>query len=385
MIDIIIVGAYLLLTLLLGMVVAKSVKSSNEYQTGGRDYPAWMVFATLSASFIGGGFTIGLAEKTYIYGIVYVMALWGFSFKELLIATVIAPRMKRFKDALTVGDIMEQSFGIKTKVIAGIASMLVCGGIIGAQVCACGNIMYTFIGLPQIYGSLLAAGIVVIYATYGGMKSVVAVDILHFAVLIVMLPIVMVFGLNAAGGLNGLKAVIPPDHLQPLGSIGIMPIIVLFVSFFLGETLIPPYMQRLLIGKTINETKRGTLWSGILSIPFFLLIGVIGLVAMALTPELPPHLALPHVIKTVMPTGLKGLAIAAMLAVVMSSADSFLNSTATAITNDVLLPLKIKPKTQRAELVVSRLITFVVGSVAIIFALTSARALDILLYSPFYL
>ena len=364
MLDMTIVGIYLLITLLLGIWVARGVTSSEEYKTGGRQYPSWVVFATLSASFIGGGFTIGLAEKTFLYGLVYVIAIWGFSLKELLVATLIAPRMKPFQNALTVGDIMSKAYGPRTKVITGIASVLVCGGIIGAQVCACGNILYTFLGLPTAWGSLIAAGIVVMYATYGGMKSVVAVDVLHFAVLIITLPLVLWFGIQDVGGFEKLTQSVPENYLSPVGAIGITPLLVLFASFFLGETLIPPYIQRLLIGKTIRATTKGTLWSGILSIPFFLLIGLIGLIALILDPNVAPNLALPQVIK-----------------MVMSSADSFLNSTATAMSNDILIPLGLHPKTQKQELIISRLVTLIIGCVAIIFALSSTSALDILLYS----
>lgn len=381
MIDILVVSGYLLLTLVVGVYVGKTVSTAEEYKTGGREYSSLAVFATLSASFIGGGFTIGLAEKTFLYGLIFVFAIWGFSVKELLVATFIAPRMKPFQHALTVGDIMQEAFGQKTKIITGIASVLVCGGIIGAQVSACGNILYTFLGTPHAIGSLLAAGIVVIYAAFGGMKSVVAVDILHFIVLIIMLPLVLLFGLHEIGGMRSLTTAIPETHLSPLGAIGFLPLLVLFLSFFLGETLIPPYIQRLLIGKTIHETKRGTLWSGLLSVPFFLIIGCIGMVAIVLDAKMPSHLALPQVIKMVMPVGLKGLAIAAMLAVVMSSADSFLNSTAVAMTNDVLEPLGVRPKTENQALIRSRLVTLTIGIVAIIFSLSSASALDILLYS----
>ena len=193
MTDMVIVAGYLLLTLLIGLWAARKVNTSNEFKTGGRQYSAWIVFATLCASFIGGGFTIGLAEKTFLYGLVYVFAFWGYSFKELLVATLIAPRMKSFHNALTVGDIMEQSYGSSTKVITGIASVLICGGIVGAQICACGNILNTFLNIPNGVGSAIATTIVVIYATYGGMKSVVAVDVLHFIVLIIMLPLVLLF------------------------------------------------------------------------------------------------------------------------------------------------------------------------------------------------
>lgn len=381
MFDIAIVALYLLLTLCLGLYVARTVKTPEIYRTGGRQYSSWIVFATLSASFIGGGFTIGLSEKTFLYGVAFIIAIWGFSLKEILIAALIVPRLKPFHQAETVGDIMAIAFGQKAKLITGIASVLVCGGIIGAQVAACGNIIYTFLGISRAIGCILTAGIVVLYATVGGMRSVVAVDVLHFSILIIMLPLVLIFGLTEVGGFPVLLQGLPSPHLTPLGTIGLEAVIILFISFFLGETLIPPYIQRLLIGKNMDETKWGTLWSGMISVPFFLVIGLIGMLAFLLDPSLPSHLALPYTIKMVMPIGLKGLAIAAMLAVVMSSADSFLNSTATAMVKDILIPLGWKPKNEKTELITSRGVTFIIGTVAIVFALSSASVMDILLYS----
>ena len=83
MIDIILVFGYLLLTLILGVWIGKKVGSSEEYKSGGKQYSALVIFVTLTASFIGGGFTLGLAEKVYIYGFIYVFAICGFSLKEI--------------------------------------------------------------------------------------------------------------------------------------------------------------------------------------------------------------------------------------------------------------------------------------------------------------
>ncbi len=381
MLDQWVVAIYLVLTLALGLWIARGVQSSEDYQTGKRQYSSWIVFATLSASFMGGGFTIGLAEKTYVYGLVYLLAIFGFSLKEILIATFVAPRMQRFNKAITVGDIMESAFGTRAKVFTGVASVLVCGGIIGAQITACGNILSIFLGLPTALGSILTATVILIYATSGGLKAVVAVDVMHFSVLILILPLVLFFGLNEIGGFDVLLSRLPETHFTYDGSVGPLALLLLFLSLFLGETLIPPYLQRLLIGKNVQATRKGTLWSGIISIPFFTIMGITGMVALAMDPNLSPSLAMPYVIKHAMPVGLQGLGIAALLAVVMSSADAFLNSTAIAMTHDLLAPLGLKAKTDKQVLFFSRLATLLIGVVAIIFALMSSSALDILLYS----
>jgi SSS family solute:Na+ symporter len=382
MIDNIIVIAYLLITLILGLTVSTFVKSEKDFVTGGSNYSAWIIFATLSGSFLGGGFTIGLAEKTYLYGLIFVVAIWGFSLKEILIAKFIAPRIHRFQGkALTVGDIIEEGYGRSAKIISGFASLVCCGGIIGAQVAACGNILYTLTGMSPITGSIIAAGIVVIYATAGGMKSVVTVDVLHFTVIVIMIPLVLFFGLKQIGSIDEFLRLVPNSHLKIFGNLGSVSLAILFISFFLGETLIPPYVQRLLIGKNSYETEKGTLLSGLLSIVFFLIIGLIGIVALAIDNSIEPKFALPFVITNTMPVGIKGLAIAAMVAVIMSSADSFLNATSVAVKNDLLKPLGLTNSKYISEVNISRLVTFIIGAVAIAFALTTSSVIDILLYS----
>lgn len=381
MVDQIVVFVYLMVTLGVGLWAGQKVSTLSDYVIGGNGYRAFAIFATLTASFIGGGFTMGLAEKTFVSGIAFVIAMWGFSLKEVMIAKWIAPHMIRFQKAITVGDIMGQLYGSQTQLLTGIASVIVCAGILGAQVSACGYILSMFTDMDHLSGSLLAATIVIIYAAIGGLKSVVAADILHFCVLAVALPLVFVLGLFHVGGWSALVQGVPEMHLQPVASLGWGPIVVLFLSFFFGETLCPPYMQRLLIGKSVKETIRGTLWSASLSFALFALVGGIGLIAWIINPALNPNLALPHVISTVMPIGLRGLAIAGMLAVVMSSADAFLNAASISFVHDIARPLLRDKLPDGRALAVSRLATLVVGAAAIVFALSIESVLDILLYT----
>ncbi len=388
--DLAIMCAYFILILGVGIWVSKSVKNLDDFSTGNRSYGAFVIFATLSSSFIGGGFTNGLAEKVFTMGLVYVVALWGFSAKEILVATLIAPRMTPFKDAISVGDIMGQLYGRNAKILTGVAAGLVCAGIAGAQFAAFGYILNVLTGADATIGIILGTIVVVIYAAMGGMKSVVANDVIHFCVLIVALPLVLLFGIKHAGGVSHIIESVPVDHLSFFGSLSTLTVIGLFLNFFFGETLVPPYVQRLLIGRNFKETAKGTLWSGLLSIPFFLLIGVIGLTAITLSPGLDPNLALPYVINQVMPVGIKGLAIAGMMAVVMSSADSFLNAAAISITHDVLKPLCRNGLAPNIELRWSRIVTIIVGALGAMFALTTKSALDILLvaynfWTPFIL
>jgi len=140
-IDNMIVVAYLIVILLLGILAGRSVNTFQDYAVAKRSYSTFVIFATMAASFIGGGFTIGNAEKAFLYGMVMSFALCGFSVKELIIAKYVAPQLGRFRHAISVGDIMHEGFGQKGRILTGIFAALVCMGIVGAQV---GAILYRY-------------------------------------------------------------------------------------------------------------------------------------------------------------------------------------------------------------------------------------------------
>ena len=281
-IDNVIVLIYLALVLTIGLLAGRGIRNLAHFSVAGRSYSSMVVFATLSASFIGGGFTMGNAEKVFTWGIVNIFALWGFSLKEILVATFIAPRMDAFSEAISVGDIMEHAYGKTAKLVTGCFAVLLCAGIVGAQVGATGYIFELFLGIPRSWGIILGFGIVLLYATVGGMKAVVFTDLLQFAVLAVGIPLTLILGIQKAGGLGAIQAAVPPVQLSFLGPKGVWAFVSLFLTFVLGETLVPPYVQRLLIGRDAGHTARGTLYSGLFSIPFFAVTGGIGLVALAL-------------------------------------------------------------------------------------------------------
>ncbi len=385
MVDIAVVAIYLAGILGLGLWAGRRQNSLVDYAVVSRSYGPWVIFATMSASFIGGGFSTGNAEKVFLFGIANIVGLWGFSVKEILIARFIAPKLVRFPDAISVGDIMAVAYGKIGKVVTGLCALFLCTGIVGAQVGAMGIVFQVFYGIDRIWGIGIGCGIVILYTTFGGMRAVVTTDIVQFIILALGLPLVLIFGVIHVGGIGALIAAVPADRLELPGAhyqwLGLIALVLLFMF---GETLVPPYVQRLCIGRTVREAARGTLYSGLFSFPFFAISGLIGLVALAMQPTLDANLALPHVVVTVMPPVLKGLVIAAVISIVMSSANSYLNSASIALINDVLQPLRSHPLKDRQALLLAKVITFVVGVLSVVFALTIKSILDILIYAYNY-
>ena len=382
MLDNTIVGAYLLFILALGIWAGRGLKNLREYSVVRRQYGALVIFATLSASFIGGGFSFGNASKVFLFGVANVVALWGFSLKEILVARFIAPRMDAFPDRISVGDVMAIHYGRLGQVVTGLLGVMVCAGIVGAQVGAIGTVFTEFMGVERFPGIVLGCGIVIIYTTVGGMRAIVLTDIVQFIVLALGIPLALVMGVISVGGLGELRAAVPADHFA-LFSENMTPIMLLslFLSFVLGETLVPPYVQRLLLGRNAAETARGTLLSGLFSIPFFAITGAIGLVALAMSPDLESNLAMPYVIRNALPIGLRGVVVAGVISIVMSSADSFLNAAAVAFISDVVNPLRKTELSDEAGLALARLATLFTGVAAVVFALSIKNVLDILLFS----
>lgn len=383
MLDITIVIFFLVLNLVIGFLSAKGIANFSEYSVWKRSFGAFAICATLSASFIGGGYVLGNASKVYAVGMIYAFGLLGFSLKEILIATLVAPRMKKYNDCHSVGDMMGKHYGRRIQIITGVFSVLICTGILGAQVSAIAAIFSTFFHMSQSVGIILGFGVMVVYASLGGMRSVVYTDILQFLTLIIGIPLAFILGLHHIGGWHTVTQHVPASSINPfLSEHGIWPLGALVLTFILGEILVPPYVQRLFMAKSTSQTVKATFAAGIISVPIFLLAGATGLIAYVMNAHLNPNLALPYVVQQAVPIGLKGLIVAGLLSVVMSSAAGFLNAIAISFTNDIVIKgFPNKNFSHQTILKLARFIAVISGIGALVFALSIKNILNILIYA----
>lgn len=382
LINLFVVLAYLLLNMVVGMFASKSTKDFTHFSVGNRSFSSIILFCTLSASFIGGGYTIGTSGKVFSSGMIYAYALLGFSLKEILVAFFIAPRMGRYQDCLSVGDIVFKTYGKIPQVVTGIFAVLICTGIIGAQVSALAHIFQAlFPGVDSMIPMLVSYAIILIYCTLGGMNAVVYTDVMQFIILAIAIPLVFFVSLHSVGGWQHIVATVPTEKISPFGSAHeIYMLVGLFLAFMFGEILVPPYVQRLFMTSP-RATFIGTLLSGIFSIPFFLIVGAIGLVVLSVAPNIDANTALPYAIIHMTPIFIRGLLIAALISIIMSSAAGFLNAGAIAFTNDVLKTISPRKICDKKLMTIAKFVTIGIGLLSVIFALGSDNALDILLLS----
>ena len=219
MIDLVIVAGYLIAMVAVGLYTSRAIKSVEEYAVVSRSYGALVIFATMSASLIGGGFSIGNAEKVFLFGIASIVGLWAIGTQQILVARYIAPRMDKFPDAISVGDIMATSYGKTGRIVSGVFAMLLCTAVVGAQVGAMGVVFNVFLGLDLNLGILVGCGIVIAYTTVGGMQAVVVTDLFQFAILAIGIPTVLVVGVIHVGGVDAVIDAVPEAHLKLPGTV----------------------------------------------------------------------------------------------------------------------------------------------------------------------
>jgi SSS family solute:Na+ symporter len=381
LLDWALLALYFVALVVIGLQTIKRIESSDDFAVAGNRIIWPVFFGSLAAAFLGGGASIGNAGAAYADGYVYMFAFFAFAFQTLLVGAFVAPRLKRYQGAHTVGDVMAEHYGPAARLLTGVLSIALCAGILGAQALAIGTVVNATIEVETVPAIVIGMAVVILYSTFGGAWAVIQTDMLQFVFLGVFLPVALLIGVVKAGGAAELVASVPDLHTSFLGDWTWVAFISVFIAFLLGETLVPPYAQRTFSTPDSRHARLGFMLSGIFAFAFFFVAASLGLVALELFPGITPDQALPTIVMELMPVGLVGLLVAALLAVVMSTASSYLNSIAVVFTKDIYQPFinpEVKP---RQRLWIERVLSVMVGAAATVFAVTVPSIVDALLYS----
>lgn len=377
MLDVAIVTAYLFCTAAWGFLQARKVRTGSDFTGAAKRQSAFLVFASLTASFLGGGFSFGLASRAFSCGVGHVLTLWGFSVGTVVVGLVVAPRLQRFHGCASVGSLMGAAYGPAARAAVGTLAALFCCAVLGAQLRALGLLLNAWLGLDYRIGAVVGCAVLTALCAGGGSGAVVSAAPVQFLLLLTGFALMLIFGANRAGGFASLAASLPADRLEPFSALSPLMAIGGFLLFMTGETLAPPYVQRLLTGRDSAAARAGGVAAGLFSIVLFSLCGAIGLAAYAFFPTINPELALPTLMSSVLPSGLKGLAAAGILAGLTASGAAFLNAAVANLSCDVLPPF-FPQKTGQSTLRMARASAVLFGILASAVAVFSTGVLDAL-------
>ncbi len=152
------VAAFLLITLIVGLWASRDIKTINDYALGSKNFNTITLVLTLLATYIGAA-SIGAVDKIYSSGIIITIASFGLIFQHLFFALIIAPKIVKFRQCLTIGDLMNQLYGKKAKIFTGIVNSFFTIFDIGIQFYMIGKIFSLLLGINTIYGIIIGGSI----------------------------------------------------------------------------------------------------------------------------------------------------------------------------------------------------------------------------------
>lgn len=366
-VDVLIIVVFLSALLHIGFNSSKKIKTFDAYSIGNRKFSDFAICCTIAATAIGGTTTMGGVGKSYEIGITQFLAQIGMPISFIIVGTFLAKRFGNYYGCCSLGDIFYKAYGKIGKVLAGITGCVYEIFGTGLQFIAMGTAINILTGLSYITSLFISAGIILIYTGRGGIRAVTFTDVLQFIVLIVAIPILLITVLGKIGGTHALITQLPPSHISITGE-NFRRYLFLMIPLML-PTLSPIHVQRLLM--TSNRTQGVKAYYNLCWIYLFVAIMTIflGLSAKVIFPNLQRvDQALFMLITNCLPVGIFGIAVIGILAVLMSTADSFLNSGSIMLVNDVIIPFVKRDLSEATKLKMARIASLFIGIAAIIFA-----------------
>ena len=380
MIDTAIVIIYLASVLLVGIYYRSRSSSLKGY--GSMNNPQGtsklLLVATIFATAVGGGTTFGIAEKAFAHDLSYTYALLLTVPVDILIAFIIVPKLVVHNGATSMGDIMFKFYGAPGRVITGIAAVLISVGYLAAQINVSGRIFEYILDIGRVEGIVLSYIIVIIYTAVGGLRSVVFANLLQFFAMLTAIPLVALIGVYGIG-IEKFAGDIPKAKYA-LDNWSIVQSTISIALSFSVMGIIPTFIQRAIINKDPSSIKSAIMIKILVYVFFIVCVTINGLVAFVMMPDQDSTLAIPYMIDSIIPVGLKGLVVAGLLAAVMSTADSDLNIASISMINDIFRPI-FKINKQGFLLFLAKITTLILGSGAILLALWFNNVVDLVIFA----
>ena len=362
--DIAIIAIYFVIIFGIGFYFAKKGRNSEEYFLAGRTIGWFAIGASLFVSNISTEHFIGLAGSGASSGLAAGNFEWLACLMLLLLGWVFVPFYLR-SNVFTMPEFLERRFNRNcANYLATISVIAYIFTKISVHLYAAAIVLQRVVSWDQWTVAIVLLVATGIYTIAGGLAAVIYTDLVQTIILLLGALALTWIGLDKVGGFAGLRAVIPDSYFHMFrpstdsefpwtGIVFGAPI--LGIWYWCTDQVI---VQRVLSARDEGHAKAGTIFAGFLKVlPVFLLV-VPGLIAFALYPQLftkvggqvtNGNIAFPSLIVNLLPTGIVGLMIAALLAALMGAMSSVFNSASTMVTLDFYK--KLRPAASEAQLV----------------------------------
>jgi SSS family solute:Na+ symporter len=342
---------------------AGHTKDSSDYFLASKNLPWWAIGASLIAANIsaeqivgmsGSGYAIGLAIASYEWMAAATLLIVGKWFLPIFLANQI----------YTMPQFLEQRFGPTIRTVMAVFWLILYVFVNLTSIIWLGSIAVTQVtGVNQDVALIGLGTFALLYQLRGGLKAVALTDIVQVALLVFGGLVIAYLTLSKIGGDAGIIAgftqltrrvpdhfdmILSPDnpHYKDLPGVAVLVggMWIANLSYWGFNQYI---IQRALAAKSLDEAQRGVIFAGFLKLLMPVIIVLPGIAAVVLAPGLTkPDQAYPTMMR-LLPTGLLGLVFAALIAAIIASTASKINSIATIFTLDIYA--KFKGVRTRAE------------------------------------
>jgi len=380
--DLVIVALYVAFIVALGFYFSRHTETTEDYFLAGRSLTWWLIGFSLFASNVSSSTLVGLSSAAFGSGISVYNYEWMASFVLIVFLVFFLPFYLK-TSVYTMPEFLERRFDQRSRYYFSALLVFMNITIDMAAALYAGALVVQLL-YPQIplWQSVIVLGVLAgIYTIAGGLKAVVYTDAVQAVLLLAGAFLVAVLSFKAVGqSWSTVVASVPPDDLSIIRPAsdpvlpwpGLVTGVFLLGFYFWGTNQF--MVQRALGARDLNNGRWGALFAGLLKLPIIFIMVLPGIFGRLLYPaaEFPalarnPDLIFPTLMFDLLPVGVRGLIITALIAAIMSSVDSTLNSASTLVTMDFIK--KIKPDVPNHRLVIAgRFVTFAFMALAIAWA-----------------
>jgi SSS family solute:Na+ symporter len=383
-IDYVILAIYFVVVLGIGFVARLAIKTDLDFFLSGRSLPAWITGLAFIAANLGALEILGQAANGAQYGVPAVHYYWLGAVPAMVFLGIVMMPFYYGAKVRSVPEYLRLRFNAPTHAFNAATFAIATVLISGVNLFALALIIHLMLGWSISLAILIAAALVLIYITLGGLTSAIYNEVLQFFVIVAaLLPLTLV-ALHAVGGVSGLVNKV--KHFKPLGNAGLHAWhglnighhtstlgsdwvgVVFGLGFVLGFgywTTNFAEVQRALSANNLSAARRTPLIGAFPKIFLPAIIILPGLIAVVTVKGLGMgsalgnqyNTAIPHLIGNYLPEGMLGLAVTGLLAAFMAGVAANVTAFNTVVTYDLIQAYFAKERSSEFYLRAGRLVT----------------------------
>ncbi|WP_347558900.1 sodium:solute symporter family protein [Robbsia sp. KACC 23696] len=374
--DYTILAIYFAMIVIIGLLANRATKTSSDFFLSARSMPAWITGIAFISANMGALEILGNAANGAQYGAAAVHFFWLGAIPAMVFLGVVMMPFYYSSRVHSVPEYLRRRFNAPTHLLN--ALIFAVGQILiaGINLYALALIIERLLGWPLMVSVALGAAFVLLYILLGGLSAAMYGEVLQFFVILAGLAPIVALGLHHVGGWHALAAAMPsPEHTMtwegtqvghwhnPMGD---------WIGLAMGEGFLLAFgywttnfaeVQRALSASSLNAARRTPIIGAFPKIILPLFTVVPGMIALVMIPGLGTshgpsfNQAIPELMQRLLPNGVLGLAVTALLAGFMAGMAANISGFNTVFTYDLWKPYVAKDRSDHYYLQVGRLAT----------------------------